>query len=89
MAELERQRREEEERRKWERLRAPQVVADNADAAMPGRAGGDNPNAARGPAEREDDPNRRFLASAGSAGVEVSTATKNNRIDALIAEKGL
>ncbi|MCA3640330.1 MAG: type IV secretion system protein VirB10 [Methylobacterium sp.] len=86
LAELERQRREEEERRKWERLRAPQVVADNTDASMPGRAGGDNANAARGPAEREDDPNRRFLASAGSAGVEVSTATKNNRIDALIAQ---
>lgn len=86
LAELERLRREEEERRKWERLRAPQVVADNADAAMPGRAGGDNASAARGPAEREDDPNRRFLASAGSAGVEVSTATKNNRIDALIAQ---
>lgn len=86
LAELERQRREEEERRKWERLRAPQVVADSADASMPGRPGGDNPNAARGPADREDDPNRRFLASAGSAGVEVSTATKNNRIDALIAQ---
>jgi len=86
LAELERQRREEEDRRKWERLRAPQVVADNADASMPGRAGGDNPNPARGPADREDDPNRRFLASAGSAGVEVSTATKNNRIDALIAQ---
>ncbi len=86
LAELERQRREEEERRKWERLRAPQVVADNADSSMPGRAGGDNANAARGPADREDDPNRRFLASAGSAGVEVSTATKNNRIDALIAQ---
>ena len=86
MAELERLKREEEERRKWERLRAPQVVADNADASMPGRAGGDNANAARGPADREDDPNRRFLASAGSTGVEVSTATKNNRIDALIAQ---
>ncbi|MFN7322560.1 MAG: type IV secretion system protein VirB10 [Methylobacterium sp.] len=86
LAELERQRREEEERRKWERLRAPQVVADNTDASMPGRAGGDNANSARSPADREDDPNRRFLASAGSAGVEISTATKNNRIDALIAQ---
>ncbi|MCA3182160.1 MAG: type IV secretion system protein VirB10 [Cupriavidus sp.] len=86
LAELERQRREEEERRKWERLRAPQVVADNADASMSGRSGGDNPNTPRAPTEREEDPNRRFLASAGSAGVEVSTATKNNRIDALIAQ---
>ena len=33
LAELERQRLAEEEKKKWERLRAPQVVADNANAA--------------------------------------------------------
>lgn len=87
LAELERQRREEEERRKWERLRAPQVVADNADASIGGNGrAGDNPTAPRPATEREEDPNRRFLASAGSAGVETSIATKNNRIDALIAQ---
>lgn len=87
VAEMERLRREEEERRKWERLRAPQVVADNADAAMPGaRASGENSTAPRATVEREEDPNRRFLASAGSAGVEVSNATKNNRTDALVAQ---
>lgn len=87
LAEIERLKREEEERKKWERLRAPQVVADNADAATPGaRASGEGGNAARPANEREDDPNRRFLASAGSAGVEVSSATKNSRIDALVAQ---
>ena len=87
LAELERQRLAEEERRKWERLRAPQVVADNADANMgAARSSGAGEAARPGTVEREEDPNRRFLASAGSAGVETSVATKNNRIDALIAQ---
>lgn len=81
LAELERQR-QEEERRKWERLRAPQVIADNAAAAAAANPE-DGSRAAAGP---EDDPNRRFLASVSAAGVEVSRATKNNRIDALVAQ---
>ncbi len=81
LAELERQRLEEE-RRRWERLRAPQVIADNA-AAANGANPDDGSRAASGP---EDDPNRRFLASVSAAGVEVSRATKNNRIDALVAQ---
>lgn len=80
LAELERQR--QEERRKWERLRAPQVIADNAAAAAAANPE-DGSRAAAGP---EDDPNRRFLASVSAAGVEVSRATKNNRIDALVAQ---
>ena len=85
LAELERQRLAEEERRRWERLKSPQVIADGADASAASRpaGGGDAPRPAT---EREEDPNRRFLASAGSAGVETSLATKNNRIDALIAQ---
>ncbi len=82
LAELERQRLEEE-RRRWERLRAPQVIADNAAAAANGANPDDGSRAASGP---EDDPNRRFLASVSAAGVEVSRATKNNRIDALVAQ---
>ncbi|ABE65022.1 conjugation TrbI-like protein (plasmid) [Nitrobacter hamburgensis X14] len=80
LAELERLR--QEERRKWERLRAPQVIADNA-AAAAARNPEDGSKAAAGP---DDDPNRRFLASVSAAGVEVSRATKNNRIDALVAQ---
>ncbi|MGL4441962.1 MAG: type IV secretion system protein VirB10 [Bosea sp. (in: a-proteobacteria)] len=83
----ERRRREEEERRKWERLRSPMIVVDNA------TTGSAAPSDAFGPAgaslarpESESDPNRRFLASAASAGVEVSVATRNDRIDALIAQ---
>ena len=81
LAELERQR-QEEERRKWQRLRAPQVIADNAAAAAAANPE-DGSRVAAGP---DDDPNRRFLASVSAAGVEVSRATKNNRIDALVAQ---
>jgi type IV secretion system protein VirB10 len=82
LAELERQR-QEEERRRWERLRAPQVITDNAAAAAKAANPDDGSRAASGP---EDDPNRRFLASVSAAGVEVSRANKNNRIDALVAQ---
>lgn len=82
LAELERVR-QEEERRKWERLRAPQVIADNAAAAASRSNAEDGARARAGP---EDDPNRRFLSSVSAAGVEVSRATKNNRIDALVAQ---
>ncbi|MGP3386088.1 hypothetical protein ACTVFJ_22475, partial [Escherichia coli] len=73
LAELERQR-QEEERRKWERLRAPQVIADNASATANAANPDDSARTAAGP---EDDPNRRFLASVSAAGVEVTRATKN------------
>lgn len=82
LAELERQR-QEEERRRWERFRAPQVIDDNAAAAANSANPDDSGRAAGGP---EEDPNRRFLASVSAAGVEVSRATKNNRIDALVAQ---
>lgn len=82
LAELERQR-QEEERRRWERLRAPQVITDNAAAAAKAANSNEGGRAASGP---EDDPNRRFLASVSAAGVEVSRANKNNRIDALVAQ---
>ncbi|MDF2119196.1 type IV secretion system protein VirB10 [Roseiarcaceae bacterium H3SJ34-1] len=81
LAELERQR-QEEERRRWERLRAPQVIADNASTSAAGTSEGGG----HATAGREDDPNRGFLASVSAAGVEVSRATKNNRIDALVAQ---
>jgi type IV secretion system protein VirB10 len=82
LAELERLR-QEEERRKWERLRAPQVIADNASATAAAANPNDTNQAAGAP---DDDPNRRFLASVSAAGVDVSRATKNNRIDALVAQ---
>lgn len=83
LAELERQRLAEEERRRWERLRAPQVISDNsAMAAAPGNAEGSSGPAAAA----DDDPNRRFLASVSAAGVDVSHATRNSRIDALVAQ---
>ena len=82
LAELERLRLEEE-RRRWERLRSPQVISDNARASAEGGRGDGNGTAAAGP---DEDPNRRFLASVSSGGVEVAKATKNDRIDALVAQ---
>ena len=86
LAELERLRLAEEERRRWERLRASSLVLDSADAG--GRGAGDAAGgaaASRGSVQ-EDDPNRRFLAQASNAGVDVSQATQNSRIDALVAQ---
>ncbi|GLK73640.1 type IV secretion system protein VirB10 [Ancylobacter dichloromethanicus] len=83
LAELERRRQEEEERRRWERLRAPQVISDNAAAT----AATTNPDSnAAASATPDEDPNRRFLASVSAAGVDVARATKNDRIDALVAQ---
>lgn len=83
LAELERQRLAEEERRKWERLRAPQVISDNSATA----AGAESLESSSGTATAaDDDPNRRFLASVSAAGVDISRATRNNRIDALVAQ---
>jgi type IV secretion system protein VirB10 len=81
-AELERQRLAEEERRKWERLRASQVISDNS--ATPGARSPESSAAAA--AASDDDPNRRFLASVSAAGVEISRATRHDRIDALVAQ---
>jgi type IV secretion system protein VirB10 len=82
LAELERLRLEEE-RRKWERYRSSQLVADNAVPTGEGANFAETPHNGVGP---EDDPNRRFLASASAAGVEIAKATKNPRIDALVAQ---
>ena len=78
----------EEERKKWERLRAGQLIADggstlsvNGAAAAAGGKDGSGVGAVA-----EEDGNRRFLATAGSAGVEKAVATKNDRIDALVAQ---
>jgi type IV secretion system protein VirB10 len=72
----------EEERRRWERLRAPQVVADGSSSG----AAAHEPASGPGAVAAEEDGNRRFLATTGSAGVEKSIATKNERIDALVAQ---
>lgn len=82
LAELERLRQEEEKRR-WERLRAPQVITDGA--VLPNEANGDA-EGGRGAGGVDDDPNHRFLTSVSAQGVEVAKAVKNNRIDALVAQ---
>ncbi len=74
----------EEERRRWERLRSPQLVTDGAVGAAGALGKDEKGSGATGAVE--DDANRRFLASTGSAGVERSVATKNERIDALVPQ---
>ena len=93
LAELERQRLAEEEKQKWARLRAPQLVVDGGGAAAVSGASASASDASGASAGRsgaaaatEDDPNRRFLASASNAGVDVAVATKNARTDALVAQ---
>ena len=92
LAELERQRLAEEERQKWARLRAPQLVVDGGGAAAVSGASASASDASgasagrSGAAAAEDDPNRRFLASASNAGADVAVATKNARTDALVAQ---
>lgn len=84
LAELERKRLEEEERQRWARLRAGSLVADHG-----GNGGSLDGRTENGPAATpnpEDDPNRRFLARAGNASVEMSAAIKNPRIDALVSQ---
>ena len=78
----------EEERKKWERLRAGQLIADGGStlsANGAAAASGEKDGVWRR-AMAEEDGNRRFLATAGSAGVEKAVATKNDRIDALVAQ---
>ena len=86
LAEEERLRLAEEERKKWERLRAGQLVADSGGTAGETRGTNRNGSGTVAADNTEDDPNRRFLARTGQAGVEVSEATKNPRIDALVAQ---
>src|SRR5208283_5046484 len=78
----------EEERKKWERLRAGQLIADGGSTLAPGgaNAAANANDASGGTSAAEEDGNRRFLATAGSAGLERSVATKNDRIDALVAQ---
>ena len=90
LAELERQRLAEEERRRWERLRAGQMVNDAGGTGTGGTGmtleEAKAANEAGGAVVQEDDPNRRFLAQASRGKVDVSKATRNERIDALVAQ---
>lgn len=89
LAELERQRLAEEEKQKWVRLRAPQLVADAGGTGGTGTGlDGSSPSANSNDTgiAQEDDPNRRFLSRASNSKVTVSVATQNKRIDALVAQ---
>ena len=83
LEEEERRRREAEERRYWERLRSNMLTYDSNghgthSIGPDGRLTLD--------AGEEADANRRFASKVGGQGVEVAVATKNRRIDALVAQ---
>jgi type IV secretion system protein VirB10 len=83
--EEERRRREEAEKARWERLRSPLIVVDEGAAGAVAREA--EPGAAASVrAGEERDPNRAFLNQVGNEAVEVSRATRNRRIDALVAQ---
>ena len=86
LEEEERRRREAEERRYWERLRSNMLTYDR-NGNGPGGTGSIGPDGRLtfDPAE-EADANRRFASKVGGQGVEVAVATKNRRIDALVAQ---
>lgn len=86
LAEEERRRREAEERRYWERLRSNMLTYDS-NANGPGGTGSIGPDGRLTlDASDEADANRRFASKVGGQGVEVAVATKNRRIDALVAQ---
>jgi len=77
----ERRRLEDEERRRWERLRSPMTVIDATVVVADGAAG-----ATARLSEKDEDANRRFLSNAAGAGVDSAQAIRNDRTDALIAQ---
>ena len=79
----ERRRAEEEERRRWERLRSPMMITDSGAAPGAGLADPSQTGSLRGD---DGDPNTRYLLAKAAEGVEISRATKNRRIDALVAQ---
>ncbi|WP_375459847.1 type IV secretion system protein VirB10 [uncultured Enterovirga sp.] len=83
LADEERRRAEEEERRRWERLRSPMMVTDSGGHVGVGPADPSQTGSLRGD---DGDPNTRYLNTKSAEGVEISRATKNRRIDALIAQ---
>jgi type IV secretion system protein VirB10 len=83
LAEEERRRAEEEERRRWERLRSPMMITDSGAQVGVGPADPSQTGSLKGD---DGEPNSRFLVAKAAEGVETSRATKNRRIDALVAQ---
>ncbi|CAN7719607.1 type IV secretion system protein VirB10 [Rhizobium rhizogenes] len=92
--EAERAKKEEELR--LARLRSNMLVVDQSvggetaasvvGAASAQNAGSGSGASGSGSASADDDPNRRFVQSVGSQDVETVTASRNDRIDALIPQ---
>ncbi len=74
--------RDDEDKGRWARLKSPMMVADN------GAVGTAAANSGEGAQQvyQDSDSNSRFLHAKAAEGVEMSHATQNRRIDALVAQ---
>jgi len=74
--------RDDDDKGRWARLKSPMMVADN------GGVGTAAANSGEGAQQvyQDSDSNSRFLHAKAAEGVEMSHATQNRRIDALVAQ---
>ena len=74
--------RDDDDKGRWARLKSPMMVADNGGVGAAANAGGEGAQQVY----QDTDANSRFLHAKAAEGVEMSHATQNRRIDALVAQ---
>ena len=74
--------RDDDDKSRWARLKSPMMVADNGAIGAAANAGSDGAQQVY----QDSDANSRFLHAKAAEGVEMSHATQNRRIDALVAQ---
>ena len=74
--------REDDDKGRWARLKSPMMVADNGTIGAAANAGSEGAQQVY----QDTDANSRFLHAKAAEGVEMSHATQNRRIDALVAQ---
>lgn len=75
-----------EEELRLARLQSNMIVVDQGTGGSIGIGDPASSNASSSASDEETDPNRKFVASVSSQDVETVKATRNDRIDALIAQ---
>jgi len=74
--------RDDDDKGRWARLKSPMMVTDNGAVGAAANAGGEGAQQVY----QDTDANSRFLHAKAAEGVEMSHATQNRRIDALVAQ---
>lgn len=74
--------RDDDDKGRWARLKSPMMVADNGTVGAAANAGSEGAQQVY----QDTDANSRFLHAKAAEGVEMSHATQNRRIDALVAQ---